>query len=265
MNKIKKVASLLLIFIFITIQLLCIPTFAIENKKSSLKSQFQLNGNIKYVVSKDQLEKFKFSIKVKANKSGEYVLGDNINYGAITYTDVNGASEEKRFKTEKFNVKDGKEALSVDKMGLILGESDLNIVEKDIKLMNGFRYKVGTVINIGYGQKAEEFIQNDSILKSSILNIKTVGKSNFKLYSIEGNKLQLVKGITNINNNEIKITRNTLKKNGKYILIQDIITNEDENKEYTIENSIELQNDKNKVSTKGNMKVNLVNCLPNLD
>ncbi|KEH97887.1 von Willebrand factor A [Clostridium botulinum C/D str. BKT12695] len=223
------------------------------------------NGNIKYVVSKDQLEKFKFSIKVKANKSGEYVLGDNTNYGAITYTDVNGASEEKRFKIEKFNVKDGKEALSVDKMGLILGKNDLNIIEKDIKLMNGFRYKVSTIINIGDGQKAEEFIQNDNILKSSILNIKTVGKSNLKLYSIEDNKLQLVKGITNINNNEIKIPKNTLKKNGKYILIQDIITNEGENKEYTIENSIELQNDKNKISTKGNMKANLMNCLPNLD
>lgn len=229
------------------------------------------NGNIKYVVSKDQLEKFKFSIKVKANKSGEYTIGDKDSYGGINYTDVDGQHQEKPFGKETFTIKDDKAALSVENMGVFY-EQNGKILNKDIKLMNGFRYQVGTVINIGDGQKAQDFIENDSILKSSISGIKTIGKSNLKLYSVEGNKIQLVKNIQKSGDNGIKIPKNTLKKNGKYILVEDIINisknEKDKNnkeKSFELKNIIELQNDKNKAVVNGNMNFKALNSLPNVD
>src|SRR3712207_484587 len=136
--------------------------------------------------------------------------------------------------------------------------------------MNGFRYQVGTVINIGDGQKAEDFIENDSILKSSISGIKTVGKSNLKLYSVDGDKIRLVKNIKKSGNNGIKIPKNTLKKNGKYILVEDVIniSNNDKDKNnkeksFELKNTIELQNDKNKAVVNGNMNFKALNSLPN--
>ena len=46
MDKIRRIVSLLLIFTFATIQVLCLPTFATENKKFNLTSQFQLKQSI---------------------------------------------------------------------------------------------------------------------------------------------------------------------------------------------------------------------------
>lgn len=226
------------------------------------------NGNTKYVVSKDQLEKLKFSLKIKSVKSGEYVIGGTNKYGPIiTYTDVDEVNKKKGFNEESFSIKDGKEALSVEKVGLFLGKDNIKDLKNfkdlynNVSLINGFRYQIGTVIDIGDGQKADKLIKNDGILKSSILGVEIIGKPNYKLYYIEGSKLQLVERIKNTKDNNIEIPKNTLKKNGKYILVQDIIINDNTNKKYNLESDINLQDYKDK----GTMKVRLIDCLPDLD
>lgn len=205
-----------------------------------------------YKFNADNLYKLQFTIKVRGNKTGNYMVGNKDNPCYITYTDVDGSTSRKDFPEVAFTVIEDKSPINIDKFGIFKGGIKASIEEYvqsgSAVVLNGFSYDLASIVETEYKDKEEigKYIDKAINLKITTSGIDFVGNTKMNLYSIkEDGKLENIKSWNHVNNGEIKIEANLLQRGKKYILTQDFIpyAKKDDGLAVTITNNIVINDD----------------------
>lgn len=194
----------------------------------------RINNIDYYSVDDSILEKLKFTVKVKASKAGDYLLGNDENATSITYTDVDGSSYTSRFTPEmSLKVIDEQAPISIARLGMFTNkpvpgkEADIESYVKsgEANVLSGFTYTLGSILDIGYANEADigKPLGEDLTLDVSTTGIDFRGNTSIMLYTIVNGKLTLVESWKNVSNGHISISGNKLNMGQKYIITQNFV------------------------------------------
>ncbi|KOA21412.1 von Willebrand factor type A domain protein [Clostridium homopropionicum DSM 5847] len=235
----------------------------------------KINNIDYYTVDDSILEKLKFTVKVKATKAGDYLLGNEENASSISYTDVDGSSYVNRFTPEiSLKVIDEQAPISITKFGIFTskvaagqeGTIESYIKSGEAQVISGFTYTLGSLLDIGYAKEDDigKPLGEDLTLNISTNGIDFRGNSTFMLYTIVNGKLTLMENWKNISNGQISISGNKLNMGQKYIITQNFVPYifDSNQSEIDIYNSITINS---VVNTINSIKLLSNTELPDLD